>query len=67
MDSKGIDTLIFSFMFPPPHNVYFLNPGLMPTNMFFTYVIFWLLHFMFLSPEEILAQDFTSVISSYTC
>lgn len=65
MVSKGIDTLIFFFMSFCPYNVYFLNPGLMPTNvMVFTYVIFLLFHFMILSPEEILTQDFTSVISS---
>ena len=64
MDAKGIDTLIFSFMFSP-YNVYFLNPGLMPINvMFSTYVIF---HFTFLSPEEILTRDFISIISSYIC
>ena len=65
MVSKGIDTLIFSFMSFYPYNVYFLNPGLMPMNvMVFTYVIFLLFHFMILSPEEILTQDFTSAISS---
>lgn len=56
MVSKGIDTLIFSFMSFFPYNIYFLNPGLMPMNvMVFTYVIFLLFHFMFLSPEEILS------------
>lgn len=62
---KGIDTLIFFFLCLLPYNVYFLNPGLMPMNVmvslmsFSYYFISWSL-----SPEEILTQDFASVISS---